>query len=103
MTSAIAPTAPGAVHARPSVLAVFRDGAPQIAADPRFTRHQLADGTVDFAAALAEPGWSAGQRVLIRLASALSGNQNLPPEALSAHLTGRQADLVLAMCRVAHG
>ncbi|GAA2067345.1 hypothetical protein GCM10009839_93940 [Catenulispora yoronensis] len=39
MTSAITPAAPGATRARPSMLAVFRNGGPQIATDPRFTSH----------------------------------------------------------------
>lgn len=98
MTFASAP----APCARPAVLAVFRNGAAQITGDPRFVRHQRTDNTIDFDAVLAEPGWSNGQRALIRLAAALSGNQNLPPDALSAHLTGRQIDLVLEMCHAAH-
>jgi hypothetical protein len=81
---------------------VFLDGAPQITTDPRFTRHLGADGTVEWNAVLDEPGWSSGQRLLIRLAAALSGNQQMPSDALGANLTGRQTDLVLAMCQAAH-
>lgn len=99
-------TAPaGPIVPRPGspVLAVFLEGAPQITADPRFTRHLRADGSVDWDAVLAEPGWSGGQRLLIRLAAALSGSRQIPSDALSAHLTGRQTQLVLAMCRAARG
>ena len=84
-----------------SVLAVFSDGAPQITADPRFARHRRPAGGVDYRAVLAEPGWSPGQRALISLAAALSGCSDVPSEQLSAHLTGRQSRLVLAMCQAA--
>lgn len=87
-------------HASP-VLGVFLDGAPQIAADERFARHHRSDGAVAWDGVLAEPGWSAGQRLLIGLAAALCGSGEVPPGALGAHLTGRQTDLVLAMCRAA--
>ncbi|MEZ0107441.1 hypothetical protein ABH920_001433 [Catenulispora sp. EB89] len=87
--------------ARPTVLTVFLNGAPQITTDERFTRHQHADGAINWDGILAEPGWSTGQRILIKLAAALTGNQHLPPDNLSAHLTRQQTDLVLAMCRTA--
>ncbi len=96
--TAPAPAAPGAA----SVLAVFSHGAPQITTDPRFARHRDPGGGVDYRAVLAEPGWSPGQRALISLAAALSGYEDLPPEQLSAHLTGRQSELMLAMCQAAH-
>jgi hypothetical protein len=91
---------PGAAAASP-VLEVFLDGAPQIAADARFARHVRPDGAVVWEKVLAESGWSAGQRVLIGLAAALCGSGDVPPGTLGAHLTGRQTDLVLAMCRAA--
>lgn len=50
---------------------------------------------------LAERGWSGGQRVLLQLAAALCGAGSVPSGAFSAHLTGRQASLVLAMCQAA--
>ena len=83
------------------VLEVFLRGAPQIAADPRFTAHTRPDGTVDWDAVAREPGWSEGQRVLIQLAAALCGAGHVPEGALGAHLTGAQTSLVLAMCRAA--
>ena len=83
------------------VLAAFLDGAPHIAADQRFTRHQHADGSIDWDGVLSEPGWGIGQQVLIRLAAALTGHHHIPPDALSAHLTGRQSALVLTMCEAA--
>jgi hypothetical protein len=83
------------------VLTVFLNGAPQITTDQRFTRHQHADSTIDWDGILAEPGWSTGQRVLIKLAAALTGNQHLVSDDLSAHLTRQQTNLVLAMCQAA--
>jgi hypothetical protein len=96
-TDAADATAP---HTCPPALAVFLDGAPQISTDPRFTGHRHSH-TVDWDGVLAEPGWSPGQRVLITLAAALTGDGQVPPEAISAYLTGRQTDLVLAMCQAA--
>lgn len=96
--TAPAPATPGAA----SVLAVFDHGAPQITADPRFARHRRPAGGVDYRAVLAESGWSPGQRALISLAAALSGSEDLPPEQISAHLTGHQTRLMLAMCQAAH-
>lgn len=83
------------------VLDVFLRGEPQIAGDPRFTRHLRADAGVNWNGVLAETGWSQGQRVLISLAAALCGHGQVPPGSLSAHLTGRQTSLVLAMCQAA--
>jgi hypothetical protein len=85
------------------VLETFLAGAAQITAHERFTRHLHADGQVDWDGVLAEPGWSDGQRVLIQLAAALCGCGQVPPGAFSAHLTGPQTDLVLAMCQAARG
>lgn len=96
--TAPAPAEPAAAF----VLSVFTRGAPHITADPRFTRHHHPAGGVDYHAVLSEPGWSPGQRALISLAAALSGCENLPPEQLSAHLTGHQTQLMLAMCQAAH-
>jgi hypothetical protein len=85
------------------VLRTFLDGAPQIAEDERFARHLRPGARVDWDGVLAESGWSSGQRVLIQLAAALCGAGEVPPGTLGAHLTGRQTDLVLAMCRAARG
>lgn len=97
----ISQTASATPRSASPVLAVFLSGAPQITTDPRFTRHHNADETIDWDAVLAEPGWSTGQRILIRLAAALIGSQHLPADTLSAHLTGEQTNLVLAMCQAA--
>ena len=101
MTSPPTLADPAAPCTRPTVLAVFRNGAPQITTDQRFTCHQRADGTINWDGILAEPGWSTGQRILIKIAATLTGNQNLPPDDLGAHLTRQQTDLVLAMCQAA--
>lgn len=101
MTSPLTLAEPIAPCSRPAVLTVFLNGAPQITTDQRFARHQHADGTIDWDDILAEPGWSTGQRILIKLAAALTGNQHLPCDDLGANLTRRQTDLVLAMCQAA--
>ncbi|NUP52638.1 MAG: hypothetical protein HOW97_35755 [Catenulispora sp.] len=101
MTPTAAPARPALTRTAARVLAAFFDGAPHIAGDQRFTRHQYADGAIDWDAVLSEPGWSTGQQLLIKLAAALTGHHQVPPDALGAHLTGRHSDLVLAMCRAA--
>jgi hypothetical protein len=99
MTPASATPAPRPRTDSP-VLEVFVRGAPQIAADPRFTDHVDSDGTVDWDRVLGAPGWSDEHRVLIQLA-ALCGDGRVPPGAFGAYLTGRQTSLVLAMCQAA--
>jgi hypothetical protein len=51
--------------------------------------HQHADGTINCDGILDEPGWSTGQRILIKLAAALTGNQHYP-DHLSAHRPARK-------------
>ena len=97
-TDTPAPATPRAA----AVLAALAHGAPQITTDPRFARHHRPGRGGDYPAVLTEPGWSPGQRALINLAAALSGHPGLPAEHLSAHLTGRQTRLALAMCHAAH-
>lgn len=101
MTSASATPAPRTTQTASSVLEVFLRGAPQIAADTRFTDHVRRDGTVDWDGVLSAAGWSEGQRILIQLAAALCGGGHVPPGAFGAHLTGRQTSLVLTMCQAA--
>jgi len=74
-----APADPITPATRPTALTMFLNGAPHITTDQRFTCHQDADGTINGDGIVAEPGWSAGQRILIKLAAALTGNQHLPP------------------------
>ena len=98
---AFATLPPDASGGIPPVLEVFLRGAPQIAADPRFTDHVRRDGCIDWDGVLSEVGWSDGQRVLVQLAAALCGGGAVPAGTFGAHLTGSQTDLVLAMCRAA--
>lgn len=101
MSAAYETPPPRAACPSSPVLEVFLGGAPHIAADPRFTGHMRPDGTIDWDAVVAEPGWSDGQRMLIQLAAALCGAGHVPAGALGAHLTGAQTSLVLAMCQAA--